>query len=110
MKSNKIVAGFAMALTVLLAGCGSGPSEGEIEKIFKAEAEQAAQQMKSLGAGAMAKSFVPTLHSVKKIGCEKNGAGVLCDLELDVEQNGTRNKGEAALSQGPRRLGHDEMI
>ncbi|CAN7365317.1 hypothetical protein [Variovorax sp. LjRoot178] len=94
MKHSKIVAGIAMALTTLvLAGCGTGPSESEIAGIIKKEGEQAEKQMKAIGAsGAFAKNFIPTVHSVKKIGCEKEGSGVLCDLELDIEQGGQRAK------------------
>lgn len=94
MKNTKIVAGIAMAFTALvLAGCGTGPSESEVVEIIKKQTEQAEAQMKAMGAsGAMAKNFIPTVHSVKKIGCEKDGSGVLCDLELDVEQGGQRAK------------------
>lgn len=94
MKHTKIVAGITMAFTALvLAGCGTGPSESEIAGIIKKEGEQAEAQMKAIGAsGAFAKNFIPTVHSVKKIGCEKDGSGVLCDLELDLEQGGQRAK------------------
>ena len=93
MKRSKIAAGFGLVFAALaLAGCGAGPSEGEIEKLVHADVESTAAQMKAMGAGAMAKSFLPTVHGVKKIGCEKNGSGYLCDVELDIEQNGSRNK------------------
>lgn len=85
-----------MALTAIaLTGCGSGPSEAEIEKVFKADLEQSTKQMTALGGAAMAKMLLPTLHGVKKLGCEKDGPGYLCDLELDVEQGGSRSRGAA---------------
>lgn len=96
MKHRKIAASLALAFTSLvLAGCGSGPSEAEIEKIFKADLENTAKQMSAMGGAKMAKMLLPTLHGVKKLGCEKDGPGYLCDLELDVEQDGQRTKGAA---------------
>ena len=86
MKSNKIsliIRSVTTTLTVLaLAACSGEPSNSDIENATKTLMKEASQELMKVGY----KKLVPTLHSVRKIGCApaKNEAGYICDVEFDV--------------------------
>ena len=88
----------AALLSVLtLTACGGEPSSSDIEKVFKAEMEQTAQQLKQMSGSASGSDGLPKIHSVRKISCTnaQGGAAYTCDVELDVTGGfgGPRKKG-----------------
>jgi hypothetical protein len=80
-----------------LTACGGEPSESDIKTAFnnQVQAETKAMQQFAGKAGAdMAKSLMPEIKSVKKIGCKEDGEKAYkCDVEMEVTQSGTTNKG-----------------
>lgn len=87
---------FAALVCTFLAACSGVPSEGDIQGAVKRQmqAEQAA--MAKFGGAALAKSKMPTVTGVKKIGCKKDGEKAYrCDVEATVVQGGQTSKGAA---------------
>ena len=76
---------------LLLAGCSGEPSNADISKALNVNAAQGAAGMERLSPGS-SRTFMPTLHDVKKLGCQKDGAAYRCDVEMDVTSQGTRAK------------------
>ena len=85
-------------VAALLAGCSGEPSAGDIEKAVKASVTQSQEAMSKMAgsnaqAAEMAKSMMPTVHSVNKIGCKADGDKAYnCDVELDMETGITGRK------------------
>ena len=77
----------------LLAACSGEPSNSDIEKAVSANAAQGSAQMEQLSRGS-SKSFMPEVHSVKKLGCrQQTDTAYLCDIELDMTSpQGVRGK------------------
>lgn len=87
MKLKVITAGITASLIALsLAGCSSGPSEGDIGKVVKAEIEKSNHQFDNIAGGMMKGKMQTELHSVKKIGCKEaeGSPGYNCDVEIDA--------------------------
>lgn len=78
---------------VLLAACSGEPSANDVEKAVFANAAQGSAQMEQLSRGS-SKSFIPQVHSVKKLGCrQETDTAYLCDIELDMTSpQGVRGK------------------
>ena len=91
----------ALLALLFLTGCGGEPSSDDIEKVFKAEMEQTAQQLRQISGSASGSDSLPKIHSVRKIGCTnaQSGAAYTCDVELDVTgaYGGVRKKGVTQL-------------
>lgn len=87
------VTALVLSSAALLGGCSGEPSAGDLEKAVAANASQGAEQMERLSRGS-SKSFMPQVHSVKKLGCrQETGAAWLCDVELDMTPpHGVRGK------------------
>lgn len=95
MKKYLLVAGFILAAIFTLSGCSNEPSQEEIEKIVREETAKANAQMQNAfgGAGKALNDMLGgafkaelTVHSVKKLGCEKaEQGGYLCDVEVESD-------------------------
>jgi len=82
-QSISLIRSIATTITVLaLAACSGEPSSIDIENSTKALMKETSQELMKAGY----KNLVPTMHSVRKIGCApaKNEAGYICDVEFDV--------------------------
>ena len=77
----------------LLAACSGEPSSSDLERAVSANAAQGSAQMEQLSRGS-SKSFMPEVHSVKKLGCrQQTDTAYLCDIELDMTSpQGVRGK------------------
>lgn len=82
----------------LLVGCGSGPSESDIDRVVKASLAQERAAAERF-AGTSGAGLFPTVHAVKKLGCKEASTSVYsCDVELDVTPpGGTRTKSPTTL-------------
>ncbi len=80
----------------LLAGCAGEPSEADIRKAYEAKFAEANKLAGGFG--------VPKLHGLKKLACAKSegASGYNCDVEMDVEVLGMRQKnaGNVRLVKG----------
>lgn len=87
----------ASVALLALTACGGEPSESDIKTAFnnQVQAEAKAMQQFAGKAGAdMAKSMMPEIKSIKKVGCKEDGEKAYkCDVEMEVTQSGTTNKG-----------------
>ena len=87
----------ALLAVLTLTACGGEPSSSDIEKAFKAEMEQSAQQLRQMTGSASGADFLPKFHGAKKLGCTsaQSGTGYSCDVEIDVTgaHGGPRKKG-----------------
>lgn len=82
----------ALASALLLAACGSAPSEDDMraamDRQMQAQVEGAGKLFGHTGAGLM-KDMMPEVQSLKKVGCKADGDNAyLCDVELGVKQLG----------------------
>jgi len=70
------------ALSGLIVGCSSGPSEGDIRAALEKESDALA----SFVGGKNKDRMKPQVHSVKIIGCKEadDSTGFYCDYELDM--------------------------
>lgn len=96
MTKVRTVRVFAALACAFLAACSGAPSEGDIKGAVERQmqAEQAA--MAKFGGAALAKSTMPTVTGVKKIGCKEDGEKAYrCDVEATVVQGGQTSKGTA---------------
>lgn len=86
-----------IAMAGVLAGCSSEPSEADIRKAYEAKFAEAVK----LAGGGLG---VPKLHGLKKLACAKSEgtSGYHCDVEMDVEMLGMRQKnaGNVRLVKG----------
>ncbi len=74
-----------LSLTVMvLSGCTNGPSESDIEKAVKAQANDP-------NISPMDKDLLATIK-VKKLGCKEDVSGYICDIETDNEKVGHDGK------------------
>lgn len=98
-KSVKLLSATVALLT--LAACGGEPSESDIKTAFNKQVQAEAKAMQQFAgtAGAdMAKSMMPEVKSMKKIGCKEDGEKAYkCDVEMEVTQMGNTNKGAISL-------------
>lgn len=87
-----------LVVLVALVGCGSGPSESDIERVVKASLAQERAAAERI-AGRSGDGFFPTVHGVKKRGCTEASSSVYtCDVELDVTPpGGARTKSPTTL-------------
>ena len=87
----------ALLAVLILTACGGEPSSGDIEKVFKSEMDQSAQQLNKITGSASGADFLPKFHGAKKLGCTnaQSGTGYSCDVEIDVTgaNGGPRKKG-----------------
>lgn len=75
----------ALLLGITLSGCGSEPSEQDIQAAITKEQQATPEIMEGL---------VPEITSVKKIGCKADGSSAyVCDVELEAKQFGAVTKG-----------------
>ncbi|MBY0241305.1 MAG: hypothetical protein K2X55_18520 [Burkholderiaceae bacterium] len=76
-----------LALGIALTGCGSEPSESDIQAAITKEQAATPEIMKGM---------VPEVSGVKKVGCKADGEkAYICDVELEAKQFGKTNKGVA---------------
>lgn len=84
-----------IAMAGVLAGCSSEPSEADIRKAYEAKFAEA---------GKLAGGLAPKFHGLKKLACAKSegASGYNCDVEMDVEMLGMRQKnaGNVRLVKG----------
>lgn len=92
---------FATGALLLLAACGGEPSEADIKTAFEKQTSANAKAMEQMGgkqAAGMIKGLLPEVKSIKKIGCKADGENAYkCDVEMEVTQMGTTNKGIAPI-------------
>ncbi len=88
---------FTAGALLVLAACGGAPSEGDIKTAFEKQIVADAKAMEQMGgkqAAGMMKGLLPEIKSVKKIGCKEDGENAYkCDVEMEVTQMGSTNKG-----------------
>ena len=91
----------AAAAVLSLSACGGAPSEDDIKTAIDKQMQAEAKAMLAMAGkqGAeMAKDFMPSIKSVKKIGCKEDGdKAYKCDVEMEVTQMGNTNKGVAPM-------------
>lgn len=89
MKIKSIIFVVLLALSGLVVGCASEPTEAEMRVVF----DQHMADMIAKG-GEMRGMFKPEIHSVKKLECKDapGGDGFYCDYELDYTSPFGREK------------------
>jgi hypothetical protein len=92
---------FTTGALLLLTACGGAPSEGDIKAAIEKQMGADVKAMAQMGgkqAADMFKGLVPEIKSVKKIGCKEDGEKAYkCDVEMEVTQMGSTNKGVAPM-------------
>lgn len=92
---------FATGALLLLSACGGEPSEADIKSVFEKQTAADAKAMEQIGgkgAAVRMKGLMPEVKSIKKIGCKADGENAYkCDVEMEVTQMGTTNKGIAPV-------------
>lgn len=92
---------FTTGILLMLSACGGAPSEGDIKTALEKQMGAETKAMEKFGGkevANMAKSYLPEIKSVKKIGCKEDGEKAYkCDVEMEVTQMGNTNKGIAPI-------------
>ncbi len=83
---RKFVAVCISLSALLLAGCSGGPSEGDIEKLLRAEQEKTVASMAALIGEKKAKQMAGEIHTVTKKNCaESSDNTYICEISVDME-------------------------
>lgn len=92
---------FATGALLLLSACGGEPSEADIKTAFEKQVSADAKAMEQIGgeqAASFVKGLMPEVKIIKKIGCKEDGENAYkCDVEMEVTQMGSTNKGVAPI-------------
>lgn len=83
MKNWKSLA--LIAITFILAGCDSEPSQTEIEKAFQQEISDSNNQVRQRAGSNISDGMLTKLNSVRKIACDrKSGGDYNCKVDFDI--------------------------
>ena len=90
--------GAAAAIScALLTACSGAPSESDIQSAMERQMKAQQESMARIGGAALAKSMLPVIKGIKKIGCKEDGEKAYrCDVEVEVVQGGKTSKAPAA--------------
>jgi len=89
---------FAAFGCALLTACSGAPSEGDIQGAVERQMKAEQESLAKIGGAELAKSMLPVVTGVKKIGCKEDGEKAYrCDVEVEVIQLGKTSKGPAAF-------------
>ena len=67
----------------LLIGCGTGPSDSDMNEAIAQSMQESYKQMESVVGNGPAERFKEPAPTVKKIGCQKDGeSAFVCDVEV----------------------------
>ena len=86
-----------VAIGLTLSACSSSPTEGELKAAIetKMKADSAAMELRIGKQGMPPK---PELKNVRKIACKADGdKAYRCEVELEVNHDGTLAKGTASI-------------
>jgi hypothetical protein len=87
IKFNRVIVGFSACLLVAgLSGCSREPSSGDITQIIKSVIDTSNQS-----AGNDSAYFI-TIESIKKLGCTKDSAEYVCDVDEVVSSKALGRK------------------
>ena len=89
---------FAALGCAMLAACSGAPSEGDIRSALDQQMKAEQESLAKIGGAVLAKSMLPEVVGVKKVGCKDDGEKAYrCDVEVEVLQRGKTSKGPAAF-------------
>lgn len=95
VRTFRVAAAFGCAL---LTACSGAPSESDIQGAVTQQMKAEHESLAKIGGAALAKSMLPEVTSVKKVGCKEDGEKAYrCDVEVEVIRRGQTSKGPAAF-------------
>lgn len=98
MTGIRTLHGFAALGCTLLTACSGAPSEGDIQGALDRQMKADQASVAKIGGAALAKSMVPVVTGIKKIGCKEDGEKAYrCDVEVEALQGGKSGKGAAVF-------------